>query len=175
MRTMILLGPVLALLAACDSECDDPKRIDGQWAVFANATSSDWQVTGFTEEERAAGDQAALLDNIFPNGWSTWDIRYTPGRDRYAIEIDGQNFEADHTPDATSCNRIQLTMAGLYQAPEGSTHEFDMDAEVVWTGDELVGSFAYADAWTTDEKDGVVRIPAGELRATLGAAPDTGG
>ena len=175
MRTMFLLVPALALLAACDSECDDPTRIDGQWAVFANATSSDWQVTGFTEAERTAGDQAELLSHVFPNGWSTWDIRYTPGRDRYSVEIDGQSFEATHSADKQSCNRIQLDLAGIYQAPEGSTHEFDMSTELVWTGDVLVGSYAYAGSWALDDKNGDVRIPAGELRATQGSAPDTGG
>ncbi len=167
------LCALLPALAGCDSECDDPARIDGQWAVFANATGEDWQVTGFTEDERTAGEEAALLDNIFMNGASTWDIRYTPGRDRYAIDIDGQSFEAEHAADAESCNRIALTLGGIYTSAGGSTHDFDVDAEIVWTGDAFVGSYAYADTWTFDGRDGAIRIPSGQLRGSAGAA-DTG-
>ena len=161
-------------LAGCNNECDDPTRIEGQWAMFGNATSTDWQVTGFTEAEREAGDEAKLLNNVFANGWSTWDIRYTPGRDSYAIDIDGQTFEAKHSASEQSCNRIDLELAGIFVSDGGSIHDFAMEVEVVWTGDEMAGSWAYADTWTLDGRNGAINIPAGELHGSTGAAGDSG-
>ncbi len=181
MRPLFLLLSVTPLWAAgCDADCGNPARLDGSYRVHENTTSVDgWTVTGFDEDQ--TDEQTTLLYGVFANGLSTWDLKYVPADKGFRVTVDGQQYDASYTPAQDNCNRFDLAFEGLWTNPEnGATHQFTWDGQLVWTGDELGGSFVYEDAWGLDGSTGTVTIPDGEIRATLkaGAAAssdDTGG
>ena len=161
------------VLTGCDADCGDPARIDGLYTVQSNVVSEDWVVTGYAEDDFE--DRTNLLYGIFANGSSTWRVRSQPSAGGYQFVIDGQQFDAQATPSAENCNVLDVQMQGAWSNPEnGAVHQFDWQGELVWTGDELGGSFSYEDEWGLDDTNGTISIPRGEIRATLSGGDDTG-
>ena len=106
--------------------------------------------------------QAALLAQLPLNGQRSWALKYVPGDDSYTLSIDDQRVVAKATPSDDNCNQLALTAEGNFEGDEGSLHAFSLEADLLWTGDGLSGSFSYADAWTWDGRSGEVRLPDGE-------------
>lgn len=158
-----------ALAAGCDPDCSSPGRIDGDYDVVARTRSDSWQVSGFDAEasvdEQLA--QGALLRQVPLNGARAWSLKYVPGDDSYTLSIDEQRFVATAAAGDDNCNALTLRASGSFEGDEGSVHDFSLEGALLWTGDGLSGTYAYADAWTWDGRSGEVRIPDGELQATL--------
>ena len=171
LRPALLACAALAatLTAGCDPDCSSPGRIDGGYDTLARSTKDTWQVSGFSADggvdEQLA--QAALLAQLPLNGQRSWALKYVPGDDSYTLSIDDQRVVAKATPSDDNCNQLALTAEGNFEGDEGSLHAFSLEADLLWTGDGLSGSFSYADAWTWDGRRGEVRLPDGELVATL--------
>jgi hypothetical protein len=178
MRALALLLPTASLLAiGCDADCGNPARLDGRYQVESNTVNDDWSVTGFDEGERDA--EVAHLHGVFANGPATWNLKHVPADDGFRVTIDGQQYTATYTPSDANCNSFELSMSGAWSNPEdGATHQFTWVGDLVWTGDELGGTFEYRDEWGFDGRTGTVEIPSGEMRATIGgantASTDTG-
>ena len=159
-----LLGSALLLsvfAGGCNPDCQDPGRINGEYAVFSNATSEAWTSTStLTDLE----DQSALLGGLFANGDSAWTLQYVPSSSSYAVIIDDQRFVGEPTSSEGSCNLVQLDLGGVYTSAVGSVHTFTWSGELLWSGERLDGTFSYADTWTWEDDSGAVDIPDGQLQ-----------
>jgi hypothetical protein len=168
---------VCTFTLACDPDCTSPTRVDGEWTMFAHATSDTWNVTGFSVDDPdpvVAGEenlaQAALLEQVLVNGERSWTFKYVPGSDSYTVTIADQAYEATLSPLADNCNNLLMEMGGSWTGESGSNHSFALTADLLWTGDGLSGTYAYSDEFAYDGHTGQVSIPEGEI---LGSAGDT--
>lgn len=168
------LGP---LLGGCGSDCDETDRLDGEWAMDSRVSDDTWQVSGFdvdnTDETTAAEaslDQAALLGQLFVNGTSTWTLARSGESDRYALTIDGQEYDATLTPQKGACNALDLRFQGAWSGAEGSSHSFTYVGQLTFLGDEITGEWKYTDNFTWEDRaaSGTVAIPQGVFSGTLG-------
>jgi hypothetical protein len=168
----------LLLASGCDAECDEPGRIDGEYAAFSNAATDGWSITGFSDDE--TDEQIVLLDGIFANGWSEWELKYIPGKTDFQLELDGQPYTADYVQNETTCNSFLLSFSGSYTTDVNSLHEFSWEGDLSYFGSHLGGTYSYTDSWTQtlfEEDDageeqstqysGTITILDGEFRATL--------
>jgi hypothetical protein len=171
LRSALLPCAALAAVftAGCDPDCSSPGRVDGSYDTVARSTKDTWQISGFSTDgdvdEQLA--QAELLSQLPLNGQRAWALKYVPGDDSYTLSIDEQRVIAKATPSDDNCNQLALRADGSFEGEAGSLHEFSLEADLLWTGDGLSGTFSYADAWTWDGRSGEVRLPDGELLATL--------
>lgn len=167
MRRFLLLSSLAAAFASgCDSECANSGRFDGQWAVWSYAIGDGATFTGIDEAEVV--DRATVMQAAFPNGWSTWGMKYVPSDSAVALDVDGQRFDAEYEEDAGNCNVFAMAFSGQYTSEVVVTHAFDWTGELTFMGDHLTGTFSYSDTWTSqDGLSGTFEIPSGELVATF--------
>ena len=171
MRPLFLLA--LPFLGACNSECGDPTRVNGTWAVFH-------QVVNIPVDDEASVDAGYPSYEMFVNGWSRWDLTWSAaGNVTLAItdaaEAQGtygeggkQSFLGTMNAAEGNCNTMQLAFAGDFVTASATTHAFDYLADLTFTGDQLSGTFAYTDTWTATGEDGGGLAGAnGQMRAAL--------
>ena len=154
MRTLRICLTLVPFQLGCNSECEDPGRIDGDYAVFSNTASDDWTITGFSVEQEE--EQTALLNSVFANGRSEWDLKYIPGNTSFQLSLNDQPFTALYTQDTESCNSFLLKFSGTYTTDIDSIHQFSWEGELSYFGAKLGGTFSYRDDWTQtiQEDDG---------------------
>lgn len=158
-----------ALAGGCDPDCSSPARIDGSYDALARSRTDRWQVSGFDPdsgvEEQLA--QAELLSQVPLNGPRALTLKYVPGDQSYTLTLDGQRFVAQATPGKDNCNELALDLSGTFEGEAGSVHTFTVEGALLWTGDGLSGSYAYADTFVWGDRSGAVQLPDGELTADL--------
>lgn len=166
--------PVLLLLAVaaagCDSDCDDPSRLNGRYATFSNISTPLDQVTGESVDSYP-------WKHVFINGWSVWELKYIPKNSSFQVYVDEQPYTASFTPDANNCNSFELKFKGTYTADDGSAHQFKWDGALAYFGTHIGGTFTWQDDWSgADGGSGSISIPEGEVTANLrtGENTDTG-
>ena len=172
MRTALIALGISLLTTACDAECEEPGRIDGTYAVFSNAATDDWTITGLSEDQDE--EQMEILGALFANGWSIWSLNYIPGKTNFQLELDGQPFTANYEQEDLSCNSFTLSFSGNYASDAGSIHTFSWEGDLNYFGSHLGGTYSYTDSWThtADGLSGTITIIDGEMRAN--EADDTG-
>ena len=161
----LLLGCGL-LFAGCDPDCDNPKRLDGAYAVFSNTIEH-------TPAADAIPDEYPIGD-VFYNGHSSWDFRYIPSAAGFDLTIDGQLFSASFEPSDENCNAFAMGFSGTYVSQGGGTHDFTWLGDLVYFGSHLGGTFEYSAAWSDVASGTQGHVAAtGEMNGTLGDS-DTG-
>ncbi len=171
MRPLFLLA--LPFLGACNSECGDPTRVNGAWAVFH-------QVTNLGENGEASVDVGYPSYEVFVNGWSRWDLTWSAAENVTLAVTDASERQGTYgesgkqtylgTMKSTedNCNTMQLAFTGEFVTSSATTHAFDYTADLTFTGEELTGTFAYTDTWTASGEDGGGLAGAnGQVRAVL--------
>lgn len=161
------------VLAACDADCDDPARINGDYAALhtllnVSGTAADGADTGDTAEADAKAEAVAsgydeVSYALFANGWSHWsltrvtatgevNISMIDARERMGDPgtVDGQTFSwtGALTEAADNCNAYDLAMQGQFTTSAGTIHNFQYTSALTWQGTGLAGTFTYADAFT---------------------------
>ena len=167
------LSVLLAIGASgCDADCDDPSRLSNGYAVYSNFTTDRWELTGFDQEDE--DERLALLDALFVNGWSEWDLDYLPGQQAFDIFLDGQPYVATYSQDENTCNTFQLSFAGTFTSRENSVHDFKWNGDLSYFGTHLGGTFSYTDSWQTADRSGTMTVKDAEMRANERRGQDTG-
>ncbi len=169
MRPLVLLL-VLPAVGGCASECDDPTRIEGTWAVWHH-------LTNVGVDGGATVDEAYPSYEVFANGWSRWAITWSKGSTG-SIEITDaaeragaygdpipQNFQVTMKAADDNCNRIALSFASEFATVSRTNHVFTYVADLTWTGDEFAGTYTYDDTWSGNGQTGALTGGVGELRA----------
>jgi hypothetical protein len=174
MRAALISLCICVLTTGCDTECDEPGRIDGDYSVFSNSSTDDWSISGLSTEQE--DEQMALLDAIFANGWSEWELKYIPGNTNFQLELDGQPYTASYDQDETTCNSFILSFSGTYTTEINSVHQFSFEGEMSYFGTHLGGTYSYTDTFEQTILDdtgegstllsGAITILDGEIRAT---------
>lgn len=173
MRALFVV--LLPLLGACSSECDDPTRINGTWAMFHAVQN--------LGEGGATVDDAYPTYEVIPNGWTRWEVIWTAAgtatlRVTDAAERQGdygdageQSYVGTMASTEGNCNALRLDFAGDWQAASGSVHAFTYAADVTFTGSGLAGTFAYDDTWTGTRVDaeGAAQDVSGALTGATGS------
>ncbi|MDP2306347.1 MAG: hypothetical protein Q8P18_10000 [Pseudomonadota bacterium] len=174
-----LLSTVL-LGTGCDSDCVDTSRVNGTYAM--------WHTTLNTAE----GGDATVSESypsydVFVNGWSKWKINWSAGSDTINADITDvaesqsgpdavvgttQSFAGSLTSSADDCNTFAMHVEGSFETRADTTHAFMYDANVVYVGDHLNGTFTYSDTFTGTAEDGsavsgMLENATGELSGTL--------
>ena len=65
-----------------------------------------------------------------------------------------QPFSGSLVSSAEDCNAFTMHIEGNFETVSSSVHAFVHDAEVVYMGDHLNGTFAYTDTFTGTAADG---------------------
>ena len=139
-RLWLPLAAIILASTGCDPDCGDPARIDGTYEVSQNVLDAN-AVSGENLSAYHTGD------TIF-NGTSDWTIKWVPGASSFQMAINGQPYTGSYTESDASCNTFNMVVEGAYPTDAGSEHTFTWDGDLTWFGDELAGSFSYADTWT---------------------------
>ena len=155
MRALFIV--LLPLLGGCSSECEDPTRINGTWAMFHAVQN--------LVEGGATVDDAYPTYEVIPNGWTRWEVTWTAAGTATIRVTDAAERQGDYGGEAeqtyvgtmasseANCNALHLDVAGDWLAASGSTHTFSYAADLTFTGDGLAGTFAYDDTWTASVTD----------------------
>lgn len=151
------LAPVF-LGVGCSSECGEPQKLNGRYAVWSNALQHD--------PEAVPGDYPSY--EMFYNGWSEWNLQYEAGSGKIQAIVNGQEFSAEYAEASDNCNRVTLSMKGTYNAlfdykyddvadaPDQGCIDartsvesiFEWTGDLVYTGDQLAGTWTYAASWS---------------------------
>ncbi|MDP2317304.1 MAG: hypothetical protein Q8P41_30755 [Pseudomonadota bacterium] len=162
---MIRIALPLSLLAllstGCDSDCADTSRVNGTYAM--------WHTVLNAGEGGATASENYPTYDVFINGWSKWKINWSAGSDTINADItdvaeaqsgpDGvvgtaQAFSGSLTSSAEDCNVFAMHIEGNFETTADTTHAFIYDADVVYMGDHLSGTYSYADTFTGTAEDG---------------------
>lgn len=181
MVRIVLPVSLIALLSTgCDSDCADTSRVNGTYAMWHAALNT------------AEGGGATVSENypsyeVFINGWSKWKINWSAGTDAINADITDvgeaqsgpdasagttQPFSGTLTSSADDCNVFAMHIEGNFETASDTTHAFVYDADVVYVGDHLNGTFTYSDTFTGTAEDGtavsgMLESATGELSGTL--------
>jgi hypothetical protein len=163
------IGFLALALAGCDADCDNPSRIDGEYAMWSNITSSESEVSGDNTDDFP-------LEEVFINGWSEWDLKYIPSQGAVQLDINGQPFDATYQQEIENCNQFSMSISGDYTTEVNSIHSFEWNGDMRYMGTHLSGTWNYSDSWSnnSDGTSGSLSVPAGELTANLKDDGDTG-
>ena len=170
----------IVFLAGCDSDCADTARLNGTYAMWHSV------------QNMGPAGTATVSDNypsyqMFINGWSKWTIKASTSGGTFNTDIlDVAEFQGDYNDDApatqafagtltasdTNCNAMTLHLEGAFSTTSGSDHIFTYDAEALYVGDHLTGTFSYADTFTGTAEDGseisgALEGATGDLNGTL--------
>lgn len=191
------------VLVACDADCDDPARINGDYAALhtllnVSGTATGGDDSGDDTAEATAKSEAIVAGYdevsyaLFANGWSHWaltrvtatgevNVSMSDARERMGDPgvVDGQTFSwtGSLNEAADNCNAFDLTMQGQFTTSSGTIHNFQYTSALTWQGDGLAGTFTYADAYTHSDgtAGGSIDGATGEVLLVLqGAEFDTG-
>lgn len=178
-----MLPLLLALIAGCDSDCEDASRLNGEYAMWHSVLNAN-------QEGGATMDEAYPSYEVFVNGWSRWDLTWSASGGTFAAAISdvaelqsGGEATTPVTYDGTltsrddNCNAFDLALTGQFEAASGTTHDFAYTAELVYYGDDVAGHFTYEDTWSgADGASGALTGAAGDVYGVLqtDGAFDTG-
>ncbi len=155
----------LPLLGGCDSDCDQPARIDGAYNVWSNVVDHTPAASALPAEYP--------VDEIFYNGRSEWQLKYVPASSSFDLVLDDQAYSADFRQDATRCNAFHLSFDGTYVSTRGAQHQFTWEGDLVYFGTHIGGTWGYSSDWTdpaTSTQGHIVAV--GEMNGNVSS--DTG-
>jgi hypothetical protein len=178
LRTVLPVSLLALLSTGCDADCADASRLNGTYAMWHTVLNTS---TGATVSEDYPGY------GVFVNGWSKWKVNWAAGSDTVSADItdvaEGQSgpagavgttqpFSGSFVPSAKDCNAFTMHLDGVFEGTSGSSHLFVYDAELVYMGDHLNGTFAYTDTFTATAEDGSalsggLTDATGEVQGTL--------
>ena len=193
---------LLVLLVGCDADCDDAGRVNGIYAVFHDVLNvgDAGAASGDTADQTAKAEGAAVADNYeglsyssFVNGWSRWDLTWSPGTGKVAILANDAkekmgdpgasdartfNWTGSLSEVEGNCNSFDLTVFGVWSTSADTDHSFSYDAQLTWVGDGLGGTYAYSDTYTEgdnlDPKGGITNARGEVFFVATGEEFDTG-
>lgn len=158
-----MLALLLAALVGCDSDCEDPSRIKGEYAMWHTVLNAN----------QADGGGATMDENypsydVFVNGWSRWTLNWAEAGGQVTTTIlDVAEVQSDESAEATeaelsgtltsqddNCNVFDLGLNGTYDTTADTTHTFEYVASFVFYGDHIAGDFTYTDTWEGVDSDG---------------------
>ena len=147
-----------ATLGGCDADCENPKRIDGHYAVWSNVVT----------HTPADPPEDYPADEIFYNGWSEWSLNYVPAHSNFDLDLDAQQYTAAFISSDNSCNRFNLEFSGTYiSATAGVRHDFSWAGDLMYLGSHLNGTFNYTATWQDPETGASGSVDtSGELSGT---------
>lgn len=142
-------GLILALVtcAACNNECEDPRRVSGEYLVF-----------GTVREYLPAEQEDLRTEALFYNGERTWELRFVPASGTMSLVIDGQELVGSYEEAADNCNRLYLHAPAAAWVADvtrlgdpatlRSSHVVDFEAELVWVESGFQGTYTAYDVWS---------------------------
>lgn len=168
MRALILLAMACA---ACNTECADPSRVDGEYTVLG------------TLREYFPEDQAALrTEGLFYSGERAWELRFVRANGTVSLTVDGQELVGTYEEAPDNCNRLYVHAPAAAWVEDvtrlgdpatiTASHVVEFDAELVWTAEGFTGAYTALDNWTMNTGESGEIDAAGYLLAT---ALDSGG
>ncbi len=179
-RTILPVSLVAILATGCDSDCADASRANGTYAMWHSVTNV------------GQGGTATVSENypsylVFVNGWSKWkikasttsgslntditDVADTQGDYNEADPIT-QPFSGSVTASDDNCNAFAVHFEGDFDTTASTTHTFVYDADLVFSGEHVSGTFTYTDTFTGTDGDGntisgALDKASGEVSGTL--------
>lgn len=165
-----MLFLALLSLMACEAECPDDTRLNGDYAAWSYATAPTADITG-------EGVADYPWPDAFVQGWSEWDLTYVSARDEVNLVIDGQPFIADFARQPEDCRNFKMSFVGTYLSAVGSTHAFSWRGWLSYQGPHRGGSWEYEDTWSWPEEgtSGSIQIPEGQISLNAGGRTDDTG
>ncbi len=179
-RTALSVSLIALLATGCDADCADTSRVNGTYAMWHTVLNT-------ADEGGATVSENYPSYDVFVNGWSKWKINWSAGSDTVNADItdvaeaqdgpDGavgttQAFSGSLTSSASDCNVFTMHIEGDFASKADTTHAFVYDAQVVYVGDHLNGTFSYTDSFVGVDADGAAISGAlenatGEVSGTL--------
>jgi hypothetical protein len=175
-RTILAASLLIAFTAGCDTDCADTSRLNGTYAMWHNVLNMGAAGTATVSEDYPAYQ-------MFINGWSKWTIKASTSGGTFNTDIlDVAEFQGDYndsdpttqafagtlTASDTNCNSEALHLEGEFNTTSGTVHTFTYDAETVYVGDHITGTFTYTDTYAgADGSSGGLTGAEGELNGTL--------
>lgn len=179
-RTVLVLSAFAVLATGCDADCADTARLNGTWAMWHQVLNAGAGGTATVDEDYPSYQ-------MFINGWSKWKIKSSTSSGAFNVDVtDVAERQGDYndgapsteplagtlTVDETNCNAFALHLEGTFSTTSGTDHAFTYDANAVYMGDHISGTFTYDDSYTGTDADGNATSggltgAAGELNATL--------
>lgn len=143
---------LLLALVGCSNECSDASRISGTYSVFSSVTNHD------NPEDSEMPTYAP-----FYNGEREWEFNYVAANSSFRILIEGQELTAKYAAAEGSCNAFTLKTPSTDWSSDNtalgdtglqtSEHDVAWDANIIWQGDELSGTYTAIDSWETSRGD----------------------
>lgn len=161
-RTILPVSLVVLLAAGCDSDCQDASRLNGTYAMWHSFTNVGAGGTVTPSEDYPSY-------TMFVNGWSKWKVKasttggsfntdITDFEDEMGDKNEGtpstQPFSGDLSVVEANCNAFTLHIEGTFETTVDTEHTFVYDADLLYTGDHLNGSFTYSDSYVGTAEDG---------------------
>lgn len=189
------------VLTACDTDCNDPGRLNGTYAAFHTVLN----VSGNTDTGESAdtGDDAAKAEGanlqatateyddltyaVFVNGWSKWELTWasstgllkaatTDAKERMGDPGEVTNLQATWSGELVeaedNCNLFDLTLRGQFVTSQETEHLFRYASSLVWQGEGLAGTYEYSDTFSGPTTSGGLTNARGEV--VLVAQPTSG-
>jgi hypothetical protein len=133
-----------------------------------NGTYAIWHTVDNTSDGAVVSEGYPSY-GVFVNGWSKWKINWAAGSETLSADITDvaeaqsgseaevgptQTFSGSFVRSEADCNAFAMHLDGVFDGTSGSSHLFVYDAELVYMGDHLNGTFAYTDTFTASAADG---------------------
>lgn len=179
-RGALFVSLVALTATGCDADCADTSRINGTYAMWHTVLNAGEEGGATVSEDYPSYD-------VFVNGWSKWKVNWSAGNDTINADITDV-AEVQSGPDATvgttqafsgslvaseaDCNAFTMHIEGNFTSKARTTHAFIYDAQLVYVGDHLNGTFTYSDSYTGTDSDGeaisgALENATGEVTGTL--------
>lgn len=161
-RTVLPISLVALLASGCDSDCSDAARVNGTYAMWHH-------VQNVGADGTATVSEGYPSYQMFVNGWSKWKVKASTTSGALSTDItDVAEAQGDYNDGApttqaftgtlavteTNCNAFNFHIEGEFDTTVDTTHAFVYDADLVFSGDHVAGTFAYTDSFTGTADDG---------------------
>lgn len=150
------------LLAGCLPVCPQPTVVDGTWDVFANVL------------DRQGGDEPDFPVSSTPvNGFYRWTLAWGQslrGPITFALN-DQPAVEASGAWSDDACGSFTLSLAGVYESPEGAEHDYSALGTFVVFEDRIAGTWDWSESWSASSGESGVFTARGQVEGDrVGAA-----
>lgn len=162
LRTLVPVTLLALVAQGCDSDCADASRVNGTYAMWHSV------------QNVGEGGAAKVTDGYpsyvtFINGWSKWKVKASTTGGAFNTDItdvadeqgdynDGdpttQPFSGTLAVSETNCNAFNIVLEGQFGTTVNTTHTFTYEADLLFAGDHLAGTFTYSDTFSGTADDG---------------------
>lgn len=165
----LAFGSLLAVsfLSGCDADCSNPERVNQTYEVWHSVINTPTvSAQGATPLTMSEGYPSYEL---FVNGCTQWQLTYQASANKVNVKIldidevqgtgdadsaTAQAYEGTLKSSDENCNVFSVEIAGSYEAPTKSVHDFTYTAELSFFGDSYAGTFAYSDSFSGLDENG---------------------